>query len=155
MNKTFSQIVTRVNGDDILASWFNELASAGDNIENFLGGGFIPETLFTVANNQSAAANVTGLVFDPTKYRSFTIDYQIYRNTTGSGATELAESGILKGVYKTVSATWEMIPVGQVGDAGVTLTIVSATGQIQYTSTNITGTAATSKMSFSATTKGV
>ena len=105
------------------------------------------ENIFTIANNQSSAANVTGLLLDGTVQRSAFIFYSIYRNTTGGGATELSECGVLLATFKTVASSWEFVPLGSVGDAGVTLTITSG-GQVQYTSSNITGTAATSKMSF-------
>lgn len=134
-------------------SWWNSLRAAGIAIEAFLGT-FLGETSFTIANNQSAAANVTGLAFAGASIRSFVVDYQIYRNTTGGGATELAEAGILIGTYSTVAGTWEMQQAPVVGDAGVTLTITSA-GQIQYTSSNMTGTPASSTMKFKYRTMGV
>lgn len=134
-------------------SWWNALRTAGILVESFLGT-FIGETSFTVANNQVAAANVTGLSFAGASVRSFVVDYEIYRNTTGGGATELAEAGMLVGVFSTVASTWEMIQAPVVGDAGVELSI-TAGGQVQYTSSNITGTPASSYMKFKARTMTV
>jgi hypothetical protein len=114
----------------------------------------ITETAFTIVNNQAAPANVTGLAVSGATYRSFVVEYFIYRNTTGGGATELAESGVLVGVFKTVASTWEMQQAPVVGDSGVDLTITAA-GQVQYVSSNITGTPASSLMKFKATTLGV
>lgn len=151
---SFSSIPVRANGQDILYSWFNVLRTAGIAIEAFLGSAFLGETSFTVVNNQSSAANVTGLSFSGASVRSFVVDYQIYRNTTGGGATELAESGTLVGVYSTVAASWEMAQPSVVGDAGVELSITAA-GQVQYTSSNITGTPASSTMKFKARTMSV
>lgn len=150
---SFSSIPDRANGQKISYSWFNALKTAGAAIETFLGT-FISETSFTIANNQSSAANVTGLSFSGASVRSFSVDYHVYRNTTGGGATELAESGVLTGVYSTVAAAWEMTPGPVVGNAGVTFSITAA-GQVQYTSTNITGTSGTSVMKFKARTMGV
>ncbi len=135
-------------------SWWNLLRTAGVAIEAFLGAAFLGETQVTIANNQVAAADVTGLLFSGAAVRSFCADYQIYRNTTAGGATELSERGFLLGVFSTVASTWEITSGPAVGDAGVTFTITAA-GQVQYTSTNITGTAATSKMKFQARTMGV
>lgn len=138
----------------VLPDWFNSLRSAGIAVENFLGAAFMGETSFTIANNQSSPSDVTALVFDGSEVRSFEVDYQIYRNTTGGGATELAERGKLLAVYSSVAASWEMTQAPVVGSAGVTFTITTA-GQIQYTSTNITGTPDTSAMKFQARTMGV
>lgn len=153
--ETFTAIPVRENGLDIEAGWFNALRLAGITIANaVLGAVFIEETSFTVANNQVAAANVTGLVFSGATVRSAVVDYYVYRNTTGGGATELAEAGKMVLAYKTVAASWELALGPSVGDAGM-LFSVTAVGQVQYTSTNITGTAATSKMKFKATSMAV
>jgi hypothetical protein len=131
-------------------------AAWNTNIESLFGGkgNFIAETPFTIANNQITPANVTGLLFNPAVSRSFKVEYQIYRNTTGGGATELAERGILQGVYLTVAGTWEMSPGPAASNAGITFSITNA-GQVQYTSSNISGTPASSVMRFVATTMGV
>lgn len=154
MNTKFADVPVRANGPDILASWFNLLRGAGINLENVLGGGFLTPTEFTVANNVSSFADVTGLSFDGTLYRSAKISFSIYRNTTGGGATELSETSEYLATYKTVSGSWEMSPIGEVGDAGLTFEITTA-GQVRYKSSNITGTPATSKLVFWATTTGV
>ncbi len=109
---------------------------------------------FSIVNNQSSVADVTGLLFSGAVTQSFVAEYFIYRNTTSTGATELASRGMMIGAYSPVAATWEMSVGPQVGDAGITFSITAA-GQVQYTSTNITGTAATSKMSFFKRTLGV
>jgi hypothetical protein len=153
MAYTFFGIPIRKNGEDVEAGWWNILRLAGIAIESFLGA-YIGETSFTIANAQGSAADVTGLSFSGATIRSFVADYQIYRNTTSTGATELSESGILIGTYSTVSATWEMQQAPVVGDAGVTLSI-TALGQVQYVSSNITGTPASSVMKFKARTMGV
>jgi hypothetical protein len=121
----------------------------------------IPETTFTIANNQSAAANVTGLLFSGATIRSAEIDVQFYINTTSTGATEMSARAKYQATYKTVAAAWDLTPLGVSGDvdasgnpAGVTLSITSA-GQVQYTSGNTSGTAASSLIHFKASTMGV
>lgn len=90
-------------------------------------------TRFTIVNNQSSAANITGMVFDKTVYRSFLITFTVYRSASG-GSTR-AESGTLKGV--TDGTSWEVDPdsvsVPNTGDTGITFSITSA-GQVQYAS---------------------
>jgi hypothetical protein len=107
-----------------------------------------------IVNNQLSPAQIPGLLFDPTKIRSFALNYTIYRNTTGSGATEVAESGMILGVYSSVAGTWQITPFA-VGNSGVNLTIYNPTGQMNYTSSDLSGTPGTSKMSWSYTVMGV
>jgi hypothetical protein len=107
------------------------------------------KTTFTLVNNQSSAANVTGLLFDKTVYRSFMLTYSIYRSASG-GSTR-AETGILMGI--TDGTNWEIattaVTVPATGDSGVTFSITSS-GQIQYTSDDNGGSysAANSVMSY-------
>lgn len=154
MTSLFSAIPIRTAADAFRTDWVNALRLAGISLETLAGAAYISPTEFTIANNQSAAANVTGLLFAGASVRSFVVEYQVYRNTTGGGATELAETGFLKGTYSTVAASWEMANYDCVGDAGILFSI-TAGGQVQYTSTNITGSAATSKMTFKALTMPV
>jgi len=141
-------------------SWWNSLRDAGSTLAALFGASFLGETQFTVANNQSSAADITGLVFSGASVRSFEADLQIYRNTTGGGATELAARVKLIGTYKTVAASWEMMStfvgdeIDAFGPGGLLLTITAA-GQVQYKSHNISGTPATSKLKFRYSTMGV
>jgi len=129
---------------------------------SYFGSGAIADTSFTIANNQSSSADVTGLSFNGALMRSAEFIAHFYRNTTGVGATELCAVVRYFCAYKTVAASWDITPIGISGDvdsstgapAGVTLSITSA-GQVQYTSTNITGTAASSVMHFRANTLAV
>lgn len=114
-------------------------------LNSSVGSADILTTSFTVANNQSSAANVTGLSFDTTEVRSAIISYSIYRSTSLS---ELSECGHIFATYKSTANSWEFTPVGT-GDAGVTFSITSA-GQVQYTSTNLSGTSYVGKLKFSA-----
>lgn len=95
------------------------------------------ETSFTITNNQSSAANVTGLLFDPIITRSFSLEYSIYRQTD-TASTAVAQIGQLRGVYNTQSSTWLMSDDFSGQNSGVTFTI-QPSGQIQYASTNISG----------------
>lgn len=149
---SFSTVPVRENDREILASWFNVLRTAGVAVENYLGS-VISETQFNLANNQSAPANITGLLFDPGTIGVFLVDYRVYRKTTDTGATELAEGGALRGIYSPVAGTWELTQ-DRGGDAGITFSVTNA-GQIQYTSSNIAGTPASSYIRFKARTMGL
>ncbi len=95
------------------------------------------DTSFTIANNQSSAANVTSLLFDGVSTRSFILDYSIYRQTD-TASSALAQVGQLRGVYNTQSSTWFMSDDFSGQNAAVTFSI-QPSGQIQYTSSNILG----------------
>lgn len=105
------------------------------------------EQSFQLTNNLGVAADITGLTFDKAGVSQAIIDYVIQRVTTGGGATELIEAGIKYVVYKPTTAAWAIGTFGTPGPgaSGVTLTI-TATGQVQYTSSNITGTASISRI---------
>lgn len=144
----FADIASRTNATTILREWFDALRDAGQRLENYTGE-VIEETSFAVVNNQSSAANVTGLVFDSADVHAAFIDYRIRRVTTGGGATELVEAGQLTAIYRP-STGWELsIGPSSGDDAGLVFTITSI-GQVQYTSTNITGTPSVSEMKFKA-----
>jgi hypothetical protein len=107
--------------------------------------GDIDETSFSAANNQAAAANVTGLVFANGTVRSFNALVSIYINATASLYEVVNILGIQRG------ADWVITSSGTGDNSGVNFSITNA-GQIQYTSTNNTGfTAATMKFRASTT----
>ena len=153
---TFTSLPTRINGVNITADWFNALQGAGANIEAFLGTlGYAGYTTFDLTNNESSPQNVTGLLIPGSTFRSFELDYDLYVNTTGAGATEIAERGKLVGVFKSVAGTWEVAPLGVVGNTGIVLSIVNSTGQVQYTTPNFTGTPGTLRLHYRYSTMGV
>ena len=93
---------------------------------------------FALANNQSSAADIVGMVFDKS-YTSFAvIEYVIQRVTS---TTERVQSGCLHAVYRPDGLTWAIREYGTAGPdtSGITFSITSS-GQVQYTSTNLGGT---------------
>jgi len=97
-------------------------ASAGD----------IEETSFSIANNQSSAANVTGFAFANAEVRSFKAHVSIEVDATA----DLYEVYEIMGIQK--GASWEMSQVSTGDDSLVLFTITSA-GQVQYTSADYAG----------------
>lgn len=136
---SFSDIPSRENGPAITATWFNAIRTAGIALESFLGT-VTGLTSFTIANNQAAAADVTGLLFNGTSVKMAIVDYRIRRRTTGGGAEERVQGGSFVALYKATAATWSITPGPQSGDdAGVEFSITNA-GQVQYVSDNQAGT---------------
>lgn len=120
-----------------IAEVLNSLKSADD----------ILLTSFTVANNQAVATNVNGLAFNNSTVRGAFIDYTVYRVT---GTNEAAECGRIEIIYKNVANSWELNRTFA-GDAQTIFTITSG-GQLQYTSSNLSGSGYTGVMKFKAVT---
>lgn len=105
---------------------------------NFLSGvpvssaGDINETSFSAANNQAVAADVTGLVFANATVRSF----KALVSVTIDATADLFEVFELVGIQK--GAAWDMAQTSTGDNSGLVFSITSA-GQVQYTSTNVTG----------------
>lgn len=99
---------------------------------NFLAGvgagsaGDISETTFAFADNQVAAANVTGLAFANGTVRGFTAEIVIERGTT-------YEKYKLEGIQR--NADWQMSQEAVGDDTGLTFSITTS-GQVQYTSSS-------------------
>jgi len=103
-------------------------------------------TTFNIANNQSAAANVTGASFDTSQVRSFIMQYSVSRTTSTQETTEV---GSLYGAYNSTAGTWELMQY-YAGLSGVVFSITSS-GQLQYTSSNMSGSTPAGKIKFKAT----
>lgn len=117
----------------------SDWAQAVTNLLATLSGtGDINTTTFTVADNQSSAANVTGLSFFAATIRAAIISYSVYRNSSNY------ETGEIFVIYD--GSDWD-ISIDKVGDAGVVFSI-TASGQVQYVSSS----AAAGTMTFSAKT---
>lgn len=94
--------------------------------------GDIAETSFSGANNQAAAANVTGLAFANGTVRAFDALVSVYVNATSS----LYEVFKLKGIQK--GSSWNLAYESSGDVSGVIFSITNV-GQVQYQSTNNAG----------------
>lgn len=112
--------------------------------------GDISLTSFNLANNQSSSIDVIGLSFDIGSVLMATIEYYIKRSTDSSN---YSEGGFLLAVYNPVSLTWSWnkYKAGSSGPTsdGVQFSITSS-GQVQYTSDNISGANYTGQIKFKA-----
>jgi hypothetical protein len=132
-------------GEDATA-WAEEVSSV---LTSLLGSGDIIQTDATITNNTTSAADVTGLLFNNAVTRAANISYTILRATT-SPVASLIETGTIYLTLNTVTLTW-YISQTKSEDAGVNFSI-TALGQVQYTSTNMTGTGYTGTITFQART---
>jgi hypothetical protein len=131
-----NQTTTPTSGSLYLSSVSHDTTLSGDgSVSTPLSIPAHVVTSATIANNQSSAASVTGLLLDGVTYRAAHVKFSIYRTTS---TAEVAETGTVFAVYKTVAGTWEAAQSGA-GSSGVVLSIAN-TGQISYTSSNLSGT---------------
>lgn len=111
--------------------------------QNVLGQGYGYGTQ-AIANNQVAAANVTGCLFDSAITKSARIQVGIRRSTS---TTKVAATGYLWAYFDENTSTWQLIDNVSGDEDGVTFTI-TAGGQVQYASDNQAGTGYLGNMSF-------
>lgn len=106
-----------------------------------LGAEDIIETTVSLANNQSSAANIAGLLFDNAIVQGAIIEYSVIRSTDDVTYGR-AETGLITAVYDANHPTnkWQLSQQ-RVGNAGVSLSIndTGSNGQFQYTTTNLAG----------------
>lgn len=131
------------------APWGDELSdflvALAGVVNSVVGSSDILTTNTVVANNQAVAASVTGATFDTATVRSAIITYSIYRSTSTSESTEC---GFVYLNYKSTAGTWDLAVAGG-GSSGITFTITTG-GQLQYTSTNLSGTGYVGKLKYQA-----
>jgi hypothetical protein len=94
--------------------------------------GDLDDTAFSLANNQSSPANVTGFAFANATVRSFEAIVSVFIDAT----TDFYEQFKIKGIQK--GSEWDFTVSSQGDVSGVTFSITNA-GQVQYTSTNNAG----------------
>lgn len=118
-------------GDDKISA---HLKGIDDALANTGGGsaGDLSEGSFSAVNNQTSPANVTGLAFANATVRSFDALVSVSIDAT----TDLYEEFKLQGIQK--ASNWEMSIESLGDDSGITFSITTG-GQIQYTSSNLTG----------------
>lgn len=94
--------------------------------------GDIALTSFSLTDNQSSAANVTGLAFANGTTRSAEVHYSIVIDAT----VDKFEAGTLHLIQK--GSSWEMSQA-YVGDDSLVVLTVTTAGQVQYTTPSYAG----------------
>ena len=111
--------------------WASEVT---DLLASFKNEADILETTVSILNNQSTLANVLGLSFDSNTVRAFAMEAVIIRPYTGSSKYEKV---ILNGL-NTETGGWILEQESIGDDSGVEFSITVG-GQVQYTSTSLSG----------------
>jgi len=117
-------------GTDKISAHLNGIDSAIGSLGAVTGD--IGLTSFSAANNQSSAANVTGFAFANGTTRAFSAIVSV----TIIATSNLYETFEIKGIQK--DSDWA-INYDAVGDASGVVFSITSSGQLQYTSTNISG----------------
>ena len=125
------------SGDEILIYDVSASALKKATRSELLGGaatsaGDLAEGSFSLANNQAAAANVTGFAFNNAVVRSFSALISVEIDATA----DLYESFTIIGIQK--NSSWDISIISTGDDSGIVFSITSL-GQMQYTSTNNAG----------------
>jgi hypothetical protein len=115
-------------GEDVTA-WICAVTDALDNVQ---GTNDLLVTSATLANNQTTAANITGLSFNIAQVESVEIDYFIEREFD-SGTSTVTETGKILGSYDGTDFT---ISSETTDETGTVISVLS-TGQFQYTTSNL------------------
>jgi len=127
-----------------------EFAQAVEDALATVTGGFdvAPQLQSIDSSNPGVDVDITALTFSPLDVVKATIEYAVFRSTTTS---QVAEGGILEIVYNSTNPAtnkWE-ITRDFAGDGQISFSITDA-GQIQYTTTTISGSSHTGFISFRA-----
>lgn len=104
-------------------------------------------TVFNFSNNVSSFTDVTGFLVNPSTSQAFTASISIQRTTSGN---DYMLTTHIDGIYYSTTGRWFINQYSSTGDAqtiGIAFEMTSA-GQLQYTSSNLSGTAIINQMKF-------
>lgn len=108
----------------------------------------VPQIFTLDSYNPGTNVNINNLTFSTTSVRSAVITYDVYRNTTNGS---VYESGILNIVYNVNNPTnnkWE-VAQQRTNSASISFSVTDA-GQVQFSTTTLSGTNHTGQLAFSA-----
>lgn len=128
-----------------------QFAQAVEQALSSVAGPFdVPPQIFVMTANVNTNIALPSLAFPTSTVRAAFIRYAVFRNTTGGGASTVAEAGNMVVVYNpdSIGAKWE-ITRDYVGNAEVTFTITDD-GQVKFSSTSITGSSHTGQITYTA-----
>ena len=124
-----------IRWDDGAGNWV--FSNDGTTDDPIGAAGSPPFTIadFALANNVGAPTDVTGLVFSSASYKSVRVMITISRRTDTQNVEEVGHMFL---VYDAEASDWRISIDTLLDDAGVVFTVTAA-GQVQYTSTDLTG----------------
>lgn len=118
--------------------WASDVTTVLDSVA---GTGTISETQALIALT-ATDEDIPGLLFNNTITESAQVIYRILRVTTGGGAEQLSESGILQMVYNPAGSTGEKWLMSRQITAGTNTRVslnIDDDGQVTYSSLTLTG----------------
>ena len=141
-SETFDFPVENENGNygESVTSWAEAVSQALGTVQQ---PNDIPVSTASILNNVTTATAILGFSFDTSQVIAIEAQYIVRRSTSSSNSVE---SGRIEGNYNGTS--WS-ITVESVGTAGITFDI-SPSGQVTYTSTNVSGASYTGSILFKA-----
>lgn len=112
----------------------------------------IPPQIYTMIANVNTNVDIPNLSFPTSNVTGATIFYAVSRTTTGSGATHLTETGNILLNYDSGAGSglkWSVSP--EFTNSGAQITFgCSDVGQVNFSTTSITGSSHTGSISFRA-----
>lgn len=102
---------------------------------------------FELANNQVAPADIVDMLVDSADNRLFKVEFGISRVYSSPNA-EIMTQGAFSGIYRQLSATWEIDGYTYTGDNPEIQFSITSLGKVQYTSSNLPGTKVESMIKF-------
>lgn len=137
---TTGQVLKKTSGVNYATEWSDES-----------GGGSVTEYSQSINNNQSTWQDITDLLFNKAVARAAQIFYTVHRKTS---LGEVVEAGSI--LIASTDSGWLLTQGPTVGMAGMQFDMSDATtGQIQYKSSNMTGTPVEHKLIFTKQILGV
>jgi len=91
----------------------------------------------TVVNDQSSPTDITSAIVDKDEAKVFVVEYSVVRWHSGSKAVE---QGNFAGLYDPITEEWVLSGATYKGNLSGVNFYITTSGQLQYTSTNRTGT---------------
>lgn len=105
----------------------------------------VPPQIYVMTSNVNTNVDIPNLAFPTSNVQGAIIFYAVSRTTTGSGATQISESGTIMVNYdpsKTPGNLWQVSPEFTNDGAAITFTMTD-TGQLQFSTTSISGSSHT------------
>lgn len=107
-----------------------------------------PQTFDISSFNSATNENISNLSFSTATVRMAIITYYVYRTTNSENAVEAGTIIVDYNANRSTNEKWNLVQVNS-GDASITFSMTDA-GQMQFTTTALSGTGHSGKIGFSA-----
>lgn len=133
--------VLRMNAANTKAEWVapETVGDSGSFTAHLAATVFGTETQATITNNQAAATAISGVAVAESSWRAFELKYVLERRTA---SLSYRQYGRLIGTYDALAATWSIADIVDFGSSGPTSGVtfsIDNTGQVYYSSDDVTG----------------